>query len=469
MNILLVSANREQSPYPVTPIGLAYVARPLVDAGHDVRVADLCFSTDINETIDAAVKGFTPALIGLSIRNVDNLTYPKTTSYLPYLATVAKKVSGLGVPVVAGGSGFSLFPEEMLRRLGLACGITGEGEAAFSEFSARLEDGRDVCGCPNLAYIKDGVFRQNPISTAEGFGAPARHLLDNERYFRLGGMANIQTKRGCPFTCVYCTYPLLDGSRIRCRPARDVADEMEEMTRTYGLDYFFFVDDIFNHPARQAEALCREIIQRKLGVGWTCFATPKGMTIELLRLMKEAGCKGVEFGTDAASGLMLRNMGKSFTKADVRRVSAMCKEAELPAAHYIILGGPGETEETVAEAFEFMDEIDPRAVIAMIGVRVYPKTPLEQTSIKNGIIKAGQSMLDSTFYISPLISAERLLAAVETHAAARQNWIVPALDIRNSEEAMAALRRFGHRGPLWDMLVGGRRRTEKKEGVDGML
>ncbi|MBI5885946.1 MAG: cobalamin B12-binding domain-containing protein [Deltaproteobacteria bacterium] len=174
MNILLVSANREQSPYPVTPIGLAYVARPLVDAGHDVRVADLCFSTDISEAIDEAIKGFTPDLIGLSIRNVDNLTYPKTTSYLPYLATVAEKISSLGAPVVAGGSGFSLFPEEMLRRLGLVYGITGEGEAAFSEFSARLGNGTDVCGCPNLAYIKDGVFRQNPLSVANDFGAQAR-------------------------------------------------------------------------------------------------------------------------------------------------------------------------------------------------------------------------------------------------------------------------------------------------------
>ncbi|MBI5885945.1 MAG: radical SAM protein [Deltaproteobacteria bacterium] len=245
-----------------------------------------------------------------------------------------------------------------------------------------------------------------------------------------------------------------------------MVDEMEEMTRTHGLDYFFFVDDIFNHPAKQAEDICRELIRRKLNVGWTCFATPKSMTIELLRLMKEAGCKGVEFGTDAASDLMLRNMGKSFTKADVRRVSALCKEAGLPAAHYIILGGPGETEETVKEAFEFMDEVDPRAVIAMIGVRVYPKTPLEQTSIDDGIIKAGQSILDSTFYISPLIDRERLLSIVETGASERRNWVVPALDIRNSEEAMAALRRFGHRGPLWDML-GERRRTGIKEGANG--
>lgn len=466
MKILLISANREKLPCPVTPIGLAYVAAALIDAGFDVRVTDLCFATDVDEAIAEAARSFEPELIGLSIRNVDNLTYPKTTSYLPYLKDVAEKVRGIGVPVVAGGSGFSLFPEEMLKRLGLVYGITGEGEAAFSNFAAKLRDGGDVYDCPNLAYIKDGVFRQNPISTAISFGVPARHLLDNAKYFTLGGMANIQTKRGCPFTCVYCTYPLLDGSRIRCRKAGDVADEMEQVQKTYGIDYFFFVDDIFNHPAKQASEICREIIERGLRISWTCFATPTGLTMDLLQLMKEAGCKGIEFGTDAASEVMLKNMGKSFTKADVRQVSALCKEAGLPAAHYIILGGPGETEETLMEAFDFMDELEPKAIIAMVGVRVYHKTPLERISIAEGIIKEGESILDSTFYVSPLIGAQRLIELIYAHAKIRPNWVVAALNIRSEEEAMTALRKLGHRGPLWDML--GTARPRKRERTDGM-
>ncbi|MEK6790620.1 MAG: lipid biosynthesis B12-binding/radical SAM protein [Deltaproteobacteria bacterium] len=453
MNILLISANREKSPYPVTPIGLAYVAKALLAAGHSVEILDLCFADAPDEAIKTAIAKTSPALIGLSIRNIDNLSYPKSTSYLPYLESLAASLKKTGITTIVGGSGFSLFPEGLLRRLKLDYGVTGEGEAAMKDFAAHLAAGIDACGIPNLAYLKDDVFHQNPIRTGEAFLSPARELLDNQRYFTLGGMANVQTKRGCPFTCVYCTYPYLDGNKIRCRKAVEVADELEAMLDKWGLDYVFFVDDIFNHPVSQAIGICKEIISRGLKLNWTCFATPLGMTRELLGLMKEAGCKAIEFGTDAASAVMLKNMGKSFTKDEVRAVSSLSSQEGVQAAHYLILGGPGETIETLQEAFDFMDELAPRAVIVMIGVRIYPNTTLEKISIAQGVIQKGASLLDSRFYISPLVKEDKLLTMIEGHASERPNWVVPALDIRNSEEGMAFLRRTGYRGPLWDLLA----------------
>ncbi|MBI5236496.1 MAG: cobalamin B12-binding domain-containing protein [Deltaproteobacteria bacterium] len=452
MNILLISANREKSPYPVGPIGASYVAKALLADGHSVEILDLCFTDAPDEAINTAIAKTSPGLIGLSIRNVDNLTYPKSTSYLPYIASLAVLLRKTGIPVVVGGSGFSLFPEGLLRRLKLDYGITGEGEAAMRGFAAHLSKGADISGIPNLAYFKGGVFHQNPIRTEEAFSSPARELLDNQRYFLLGGMANVQTKRGCPFTCVYCTYPYLDGNKIRCRKSTDVVDELEAMLDKWKLDYVFFVDDIFNHPAKQAIGICKEIINRGLELDWTCFATPYGMTRELLGLMKEAGCKAIEFGTDAASEVMLKNMGKSFTKEDVMAVSRISSEEGVQAAHYLILGGPGETEETLKEAFDFMDALVPRAVIVMAGVRIYPNTVLEKISIEQGMIRKGESLLDSRFYISPLIGEDKLLTMIERHASERPNWVVPALDIRSSEEGMAFLRRTGYRGPLWDLL-----------------
>ncbi|MBI5971013.1 MAG: cobalamin B12-binding domain-containing protein [Deltaproteobacteria bacterium] len=451
MRILLVSANREKSPYPVAPIGCAYVAAALIEDGFEVELLDLCFSADVSTAIKEAVVRFNPNCIGLSIRNVDNLSYPKSTSYLPYLKDVARHLSALGLPVIVGGSGYSLFPEKMLRSLGLVYGVVGEGEGAMREFVKRLSSGADTLDVPNLAYLKDGVFARNPVKTSPAFGSPARRLLDNERYFRDGGMANVQTKRGCPFNCIYCTYPYLDGNRIRCREACAVVDELTGLCAA-GLDYVFFVDDIFNHPAHQAADICRGIIERGLKIKWTCFATPKGMTLELLNLMKEAGCKGVEFGTDAGSAKMLRNMGKGFTKDDIRTVSLLCAEAGIEAAHYLILGGPGETEETLQEAFDFMDELDPRAVIVMIGVRIYPNTGLELQAVRDGVISKDTDLLASHFYVSSLIGEEKLFKMIDNHARARSNWVVTALGIRGSEDAMALLRKAGHRGPLWDTL-----------------
>ncbi|MBI3398279.1 MAG: cobalamin B12-binding domain-containing protein [Deltaproteobacteria bacterium] len=452
MRILLISANREKSPCPAAPIGLAYVASSILKDGHEVEILDLCFAEDVDAVLQQAISGTKPDIIGLSIRNVDNLTYPRSIFYLPDIKAVADRLKPLRLPIVVGGSGFSLFPEAILRYLGLEFGIIGEGEIAFREFVRRYEQHNEINGISNLVYLKDGGFHSNPINHMKDFSSPARQLLDNERYFKLGGMGNIQTKRGCPFKCIYCTYPYLNGNRIRCRSEQDIVDELEEVKNNYGIDYIFFIDDIFNHPIGHAIGICKEIIRRGLQIDWACFVTPKGMTFELLKLMKQAGCKGIEFGTDAATVATISKMGKSFTLNEIRKVSAMCDDAGLETAHYLILGGPGETEETLEQTFAFMAETNPKAVIAMTGVRIYPNTGLETLSIKEGVIKKGEDILSPRFYLSSLIGEDVLLSKIKEHALQQPNWVVPGQDIRNSEETMAFLRQLGNRGPLWNML-----------------
>jgi radical SAM superfamily enzyme YgiQ (UPF0313 family) len=214
----------------------------------------------------------------------------------------------------------------------------------------------------------------------------------------------------------------------------------------------FIVDDIFNFPPGHAMEICEAIVARGLRVGWTCFASPLGMTSELARAMKAAGCQGVEFGTDTASPLMLRAMGKPFSQEEIRTASRVCREAGLPDAHYLIFGGPGETAETLAETLTVFDDLKPRAVLAFLGIRIYPNTPLHGQAISDGVISEGEDLLSPRFYVSPRIGAEALQAAVGSHARGRPNWVVPGLRIRSDPALLAALQRFGHRGPLWDLL-----------------
>src|SRR4030042_3106196 len=120
MRILLISVNRERMPYPVAPLGLAYIAGALKAGGHDVRAIDLCFSTDIEHDLTRIVEDFPPDAIGISLRNLDNLTYPSSLSYLPELEeTVAIVRRRTTAPVVIGGSRFFPAPFPLLRRAGL--------------------------------------------------------------------------------------------------------------------------------------------------------------------------------------------------------------------------------------------------------------------------------------------------------------------------------------------------------------
>jgi radical SAM superfamily enzyme YgiQ (UPF0313 family) len=84
------------------------------------------------------------------------------------------------------------------------------------------------------------------------------------RYEREGGTWPIQSKRGCPLTCSYCVYPLIEGRRPRLREAREAVDEIEQMLADVRPRAFEFVDSTFNVPARHAIELCEEIIRRRV-------------------------------------------------------------------------------------------------------------------------------------------------------------------------------------------------------------
>jgi radical SAM superfamily enzyme YgiQ (UPF0313 family) len=454
VRILFVSVNRESVPYPVAPLGIAYVAGAARRAGHDVRLLDLCFSEQVETDIADTVPRFAPELIGISIRNVDNLTYPSSVSYLDEIqAAVSNLRRHSQAPIVAGGPGFSIFPERLLAVLGVEYGVVGEGEEALCALARCLQDRREVPELPNLIRRGNNARRiARRLEPFAGNGWPARDLLENARYLALGGMANLQTKRGCPFDCVYCTYPHIDGPSLRLRPPADVADELASMVEQAQIDEVFFVDDIFNWPQDHAMGICEEIAARRLRLGWTCFATPVGMTPALALAMKRAGCRGVEFGADAASPSILRALGKPFAQEDIRAAARACHEAGLPAAYYLIFGGPGETAETVAETCDLIDDLRPQAVLAFLGIRIYPNTSLHGIAVSDGVITAEDDLLRPRFYISPQIGEDELTAAVGSRATGRANWVVPALGIRSDPALLALLRRSGRRGPLWDLL-----------------
>jgi len=272
-----------------------------------------------------------------------------------------------------------------------------------------------------------------------------------ERYHREGGMANLQTKRGCPFSCIYCTYPILEGTRLRLRNVDDIVAEIRELVDGCGTEYIYFVDDIFNYPVEFAERLCRAIIDAGVKVGWSAFINPGFITPELVGLMVAAGCDAVEFGSDSGSPAMLAILGKSFGVEEILAASALCRDLGVDFAHYILFGGPGETRETVLESFALMDEAEPTAVIGMTGIRIFPGTALYLRAIEDGIITPETGLLEPVFYISPEIG-EGLCDLVTEEALKRRNWVVPGLEINMSDAMLAAMRGFKVRGPLWKLM-----------------
>ena len=451
MKILLISVNREKMPYPVFPLGLAYLARGLRDEGYPAEVLDLCFSQDVFIDLRESLERFQPNLIALSLRNLDNLTYPTAVSYLKEVEeviSVCRRSSS--AKLVIGGSGYSLASQELLQYLDVDFGVVGEGEEVLPQLIKSLERGSPISPSPYL-LIKGGSF---PHLTGGArvslIRSPDRTLFETRRYLEEGGMGNIQTKRGCPFSCVYCTYPLLEGKEVRLRKAEDVVEELLHLGEE-GVDYVYFVDDIFNYPPSYAETLCRAIIHRKMNIRWSAFVNPGFLTEDLLKWMKEAGCTGIEFGTDSGSERMLKNYKKSFTVEKVIHASQICSKSMVNHCHYLLFGGPGEDEETIEESFRLMDELDPTAIIAMLGIRIYPGTEMERTALAEGVIDQHSNLIFPHFYIAPALKG-RLAEIIREKALRRNRWIVPGLEINITRNLMEGIRKFGLRGPLWELV-----------------
>lgn len=447
MRILLVSLNEETLPDPVYPLGLACLAGALDRAGHSWRLLDL--SLDDREAVPRICRELEPELAAVSIRNIDNVAYPQSTSYIDDYKAIIKELRGsLSCPIVLGGSGFSLYPERIMTELKADFGIAGSGETRLLELVQALASGGDPGRVPNLLWSDGAGIQRSQVTTPDLPEAPPERQTDHlNAYLRLGGTANVQTRRGCPFGCVYCSYPLIEGRHTRSRSVEAVLAEIETLL-AQGFRELFFVDSVFNHPLEYSKELCREIIRRNLDLRWSCYASPAPLDREALELYSRSGCIGLEFGTDALSEAMLRSLGKSFSPGQVEQAAAWCRELGLPHCHSILAGGPGETRQTLQETVRGLERLQPSAVVFMTGIRIIPGTNLEQTALQEGVIGPETDMLQPVFYLSPWLEPD-LPQTVRALARRHKNWVFPGHSIRHSTGLAARVRRSGVRGPLW--------------------
>lgn len=454
MKVLLVSPNIESLPDPVFPLGLSCIAAALRENTIPFKILDLCFARDYEDEIKKTLSTFRPDVVGLSLRNVDNVSYPNYISYLSFYQKVVRTIRAhSSASIVLGGSGFSLLPQPLMDFLQADFGIVGEGESAFIRLLNQIEQKKSPAA---------GIIGDHPviIKDLDILSPPDRSGFDNEAYLRWGGMGNIQTKRGCPFGCVYCTYPIIEGKTVRLKSPDLVCDEIEDMLKA-GIDNLFFVDNAFNYPVHHAEEICGEIIRRKLQIKWSCYANPGFITEALVERMIAAGCTGIEFGSDAANEKMLKKMGKNFTADDLKSASSICRKADMPFCHSLLFGGPGETMETVQETLDTINEMSPTAAIAMIGIRIFPRTRLSATAREEGIISPDENFLEPVFYLSPAVK-NKLLPYIKIFAKSHNNWILPGLNININTELQRKLRRFGIKGPLWEHMNRGHRSEKEK-------
>ncbi|MDD2733062.1 MAG: lipid biosynthesis B12-binding/radical SAM protein [Desulfuromonadaceae bacterium] len=439
--ILLVSSNITVEPYPVYPLGLAVIAAALAGAGHEVAQFDFLASGESEELLAERVTDFAPDYVCVSIRNLDNCDSLTVTGYPEItrrLIVVIREQST--APVIVGGPAFSIMPEELLAYTGADYGIVGEGERLVCELISNLSEGISP---PRILYsngLLSGVEMISPLYSESMIAF----------YLEQSSMINLQTKRGCPHGCIYCSYPTLEGTRYRCRDPKTVVDDLERINTKHGVDSFFFTDSVFNDSDGHYLEVVEEIIRRNLSLRWCCYMRPEGVRRQEIALMKRSGLYAVELGTDAASDTTLRSLGKGFTFADALEANRACIAERLPCAHFVMFGGPGETMETIAEGLKNLDQLEHTVVFAFSGIRILPGTPLLARAVRDGLMADGASLRDPVYYLSPGVDVQKMNDMIQTAFRRRRDRIFPPSE---AQESRSIMHRFGYRGLLWDSLI----------------
>jgi radical SAM superfamily enzyme YgiQ (UPF0313 family) len=454
MRAALVNTNRMVPP--IAPIGLDYVAEALSAAGHEFDLLDLCWEPDPEAAIATFFHSRDYALVGITLRNTDDCGFTSRQSFLPEFIGAVKSVRRhTDALIIAGGVGFSVMPEQILPVCGADAGIWGEGEFVFPELARRVEARLDWHDLPNLIWLRDGVWVRNPPSSPSLDTLPqmSRRWLDNRRYFREGGQAGFETKRGCPGRCVYCADPVAKGAQVRVRSPSAVADEVERLL-DQGIDHLHTCDGEFNLPASHALEVCAEIVRRGLGerLRWYAYCAPTPFSPALARAMRAAGCVGINFGTDSGDEGMLRRLERGFTPGDIANATRWSKEAGLAVMLDLLLGSPGETRESLARTIELVKRADPDRAGVSVGVRLYPGTKLAR---EVGI--DGWDPLEPAFFLDPAV-APFVFSLLDTLIGNDPRFLFfdPSKPGRNynynANERLARAIQQGHRGAYWDIL-----------------
>jgi len=467
MRVLLVNTNRKADLMAAPPIGLCYVATATRSAGHEVRVLDLCFAgRRAARNLRESISSFAPDVLGLSVRNVDNANMLRPVSYLPGVQELVAEVRRHSTaPVVLGGSGASLMPEAVLRHLGADAIVVSDGEGGFLRLLDAMASGKAWTGIPGVGFMNDGRFHLAPPEFPSfTFEAPqVGHWVDMTPYERMGGSYNVQSKRGCPHRCIYCTYnSSLEGHRLRMRDPVEVVDEIEEAVLKYRPRTVEFVDSVFNDPPGHMREILEEIIRRPWKTEFTAMGVhPLHLDPEMLDLMWRAGFRSFMITPESASDTMLNSYRKGFCRDHVIHAAEALSHTRFSAWWCFLLGGPGETHVTLQETLDFCRQYlrlqrgSARHVAQMFfGVRLYPGTEVWRSALREGMIKPDADPIQSLWYVSAELNVKHALEQMEAAATACPEILLGYDEgyLLFSDLAAGLCRLLGERPPYWRLV-----------------
>jgi len=389
MNIVLVRCAEGFVPretnvtgcYP--PLGLAYLAAVLREAGFTPRIIDAEAEGWGLERVVEAI----PADAGI-------VGFTGTTLLWPTVREVAARVRRArpNALLVIGGAQVTAFPEATLEGSVFDLGILGDGEQALVEIARRRANGGDYRGVPGcVVRDPEGHPRQTGpvawIDDLDSLPLPALDLLPMHRYRSVmvtDPFVSIVTSRGCPYRCRFCSQ-IYGGDRLRTHSPERIVAEMERAVRKYGARELVLFDETFGVRREDALRVCALIRECGLAFRWSARTRVNVLDEELLVALRDAGCYALHLGVESGSDRILEAMNKNITVAQVRDAVALARRLGFRLHAYFMIGYPGETRAEIAQTLKLSRELPLDWASYTITIP-NPRTPLCDLAVERGML-----------------------------------------------------------------------------------
>lgn len=366
-------AGRRIGGMQMPPLNLLYAATTLKQAGHQVTVLDGLFDEALYEEVKKRFSTFDIVAV-LSSTN----SFKADVEFLQDIKQIHPRIIS-----VVFGSHASFMPEHCLNEPAVDIIIRREPEMILRNLVATLESQGPLDQVRGIGYKENNRHMLTElfpfIENLDDLPIADRSLLSQRVDYFNPVVQNVpyttmQTSRGCPARCNFCTVPSFYGKKIRYRSAESVLTELRMLTQM-GYREIFFRDETFSVYQDRNRAICQGMIDENLNLSWICNARVDMIDEQDLALMKKAGCHLVKFGVESGDQEILDRIKKGITLEDTRRAFDICHRLNIDTHAHVMLGCPGETVDTIRRTITFVKEIDPGFV--SFGIHTpYPGTEL---------------------------------------------------------------------------------------------
>jgi anaerobic magnesium-protoporphyrin IX monomethyl ester cyclase len=387
MKITLVNPPYPQSVHshpPFIPLGIAYLGAVAENAGHEVTVIDCQAEKLTLKTFRDRIAQTPSDIIGVT---ATTLLYKSSMQ----LITIAKQIQPQAITALGGSHG-TFWDENALNEYpNLDIVVRKEGEQTFIELLNKLQTKTSLDNVAGITFRKGGKTVRTPdrpfLQDLDALPFPAHHLLPLESLKHMGKILfPLITSRGCVYWCDFCSTVRMFGRGYRMRSPKNVVDEMQLVHDKYGVDQVTFYDDAFTVDRNRVMKICEELHTRKLDMTWDCGTRVDMVDREMLKTMHNAGCIAVWLGVESGSEAILGAMNKRIKLDQTRQAYKTAHDVGLMTIANVVLGFPGETEQTARETIRFVKELNPDDVGFYVATP-YPGTPMYEQVKKNGWLR----------------------------------------------------------------------------------